>query len=151
MKSFPLDLNDLSPKEATFALSERPGQTLTLCRWSLRVRAWAQSKYTDRGLQEIFTKQHIVQIGEMAWFMLKEKESFKDSTGLPSLDAFMDCVCTTQDQINLIKALLGTVGIGEPEIEKINQSLPKEGPPSPNPESPSLPKKKKTGGKSSTP
>ena len=144
MKTLPLNLNDLSPREATFDLSTFPNKKFTLCRWSLRIRAWASEKYTNKGLQEIFAQQRIVEIADMAFFMLKEKDQFADQ------DAFLDAIVTVQDQINLIKALLETVGIGEPEIEKINASLPKEGPPSPNVKSPSPPKAK-TGAKSSTP
>jgi hypothetical protein len=142
MQTLPLRLQDLSPKETTFFLSTQPDKTFTLCRWSLRVRAWAMDKYTPEGLKDIFEKQKIVEIADMAFFMLKEEGAFI------SQDDFLDAICTIQDQINLITALLGAVGIGEPEIEKINAAFEKAKTPNPNQPSP---KSKKTGAKSLTP
>lgn len=87
----------------------------------------------------------MVEIAEIAFFLLRDKSPFKDEND------FLDKILTIQDQINLIKAVLQTVGIGEPEIEKISASLPKKGedvdPKIPSPG----PKKSKTGAKSSTP
>jgi hypothetical protein len=140
METIPLKLQDLVPKESNFSLSTIPGKTFTLCRWSLRVRAWALEKYTPMGLKNIFEQQKIIEIAEMAFFMLKEKDVF------PSQDAFFDSVVTIQDQINLITAVVGTVGIGEPEIKKLNEAL--GAPPGPNEKSP---KPKRTGAKSLTP
>ncbi len=139
MKHVPLNLADLSPIEAAFELSGRKAP-LTLCRWSLRVRAWAVAKYTSEGLDQIFRKQDISAIADMAYFMLKEKDQFK------SQDDFLDAICSIQDQINLIKALLQSVGIGEPEMQKIAASLPKPS----EPEAPVKKKRAKTGAKSST-
>lgn len=142
MEQFPLNLADLKPQGAAFKLSPYPEQTFNLCPWSLRIRAWAQLKYGPAGLQEIFAKQQIVEIGEMAYFMLKEKEFFKTQ------DAFLDGVQTVQDQINLMKALLQTIGFGEPEIAQLEKSLPKETPP-PKPKAP-VKKSKRIGAKSLT-
>ena len=137
----PLNLVDLVPKQTEFELSTNPGKKFTLCRWSLRIRAWAIEKYSAAGLQEIFEQQKINEIADMAYFMLKEKEFFKTK------DDFLDAVSSVQDQINIIMALLGAVGIGEPEMQKIASALPeKGGPPDPLAKSP----KPKTGARSST-
>lgn len=117
MKHFPLNLADLVPTEAVFYLSDNPEKPITLCRWSLRVRSWATAKYTPEGLKEIFEKQKIEEIADMAFFMLKDKTQF------PNKEAFLDAIVTITDQINIIKALLKTVGIGEPEVEKIIKSV----------------------------
>ncbi len=148
---FPLNLHDLVPKKVTFHLSTMPeDQTqtrtnLTLCRWSLRVRAWATEKYTSAGIQDIFVKQEIGAIADIAWFMLEEKALFPKGK-----EDFLDSVASIQDQINIMKALLGSLGIGEPEIEKINAKLPQ-----PESADSTAPKKKapskKTGAKSLTP
>ena len=143
MENIPLNLADLSPQEAVFTLSTKPGQTFTLCRWSLRIRVWASSKYTSQGLQEIFTKQMIEEIADMAWFMLKDKPAFNNSQ-----DTFFDSIVNVQDNINVFKALLQTVGIGEPEIKNIEAAMPK-GTPSPKPKAPAK-KNKRTGAKSLT-
>ena len=135
MTKFPLDLNTLAPKEAEFTLSSNPELKLTLCRFSLRVRAWAFDTYGPARLKEIFEKHHIIPISEMAFFMLKEKEVFK------TVADFQDAVITTGDQVTLIKALLTSVGIGEPEIEKIHNDIEKKAAGSPDPNS-RRPKKK---------
>ena len=118
MKTMPLELTDLDPQESTFTLSTQVGKTFTLCKFSLRVRAWAMQKYTPEGLRDIFEKQKIIEIAEIAFFMLKEKAEFN------SLESFMDSIVTIQDQLNLIMALLSSIGIGEPQFKKINDSLP---------------------------
>jgi len=144
MNNTPLNLLDLVPRESTFTLAALPDKTFTLCKWSLRIRAWAKSKYTSEGLKNIFEKQQIEEIAEMAYFMLKEKDDFK------SLDDFFDAICSVQDQVNVIMALLGAVGIGEPEIKAIDDSLRKkevDEPQNPNVKS----SKKKIGAKSLTP
>lgn len=141
MDKMPLNLMDLVPKETEFTLSSDPAKKITLCRWSLRVRAWAIAKYTSQGLKEIFEQHKIDEIADMAFFMLKDKELFK------SKDDFLDAIVTIQDQVDLIKALLGAVGIGEPEFKKIDEAMAKAGgAPGPLAKSP----KKKIGAKSST-
>lgn len=79
----------------------------------------------------------------MAYFMLRDRTAF------PTHDDFMEAIVTTQDQINILKALLQAVGIGEPEIKKINDSLPKGLEPDPKSKTP-IGKKKKIGAKSLT-
>lgn len=139
MSKFPLDLASLAPQEATFTLSGLPDRTLTLCKWTLRVRAWAFDKYGPEKLREIFEKHLIIQISEITFFMLKEKDAFK------TFEEFQDAVVSTADQLNLTKALLKSVGIGEPEIDKINADLEKKAgkakkdKPDPNPASPKNP------------
>lgn len=137
----PLSLEDLKPQEALFELSTKPGQKLTLCRWSLRVRSWALKTYGGpEGLKQIFELQKIEEIAQMAFFMLKEKEQFP-----AGFDDFADSICGPIDEVAVIKALLSSIGIGEPELQKINDSM-KGAPPPPNAQSP----KKKIGAKSLT-
>lgn len=119
MKDFPLDLESLSPRESELVLSTQK-DPIVLKVWSLRVRAWAFDKWGPAKLQEIFSKQQILPISEMAYFMLKDKDRFK------TLEEFQEAICTVQDQVNLSKALLASVGIGEPEIEKINTMIEKD-------------------------
>jgi len=144
MKAMPLNLADLVPKETTFTLSTQPDKTFTLCRWSLRVRAWAIEKHGSEGLKDIFENQKIDEIADMAFFMLKDKTEFKTK------DEFLDSVSSVQDQVNVIKALLGAVGIGEPEMQKIQKEIDKNITKS-APENPLKKSPKKIGAKSSTP
>lgn len=148
MKTLPIDLMDLVPQDSPFKLSTRPEETFTLCRWSLRVRSWAVKQYGAEGLQTIFNEQRIQEISEMAWFMLKEKDKFPPTKELTPFECFQESITTVADQLAVIKALLAAVGIGEPEIDKIQKAIG-EGKIDPNALSPKL--KKKTGAKSSTP
>lgn len=120
MEKIPFDLMDLVPTEAVFTTSGHP-TPLTLCKWTLRVRNWAEKKYSSAGLDEMFRKQQIEKVADVAWFMLKEKAAFK------TYDDFLDAFSTPKDQLNLITALLATIGIGEPEIKKINDDITKAG------------------------
>lgn len=113
MSKLPLNINDLAPQEATFELSNLEGKKFTLGRWSLKTRAWAFDTYGPEKLKEIFEKQQILDLAAIAYYMLKEKDQFK------SKDEFLDAVVTTQDILVVTKAILKTVGIGEPEIKKI--------------------------------
>lgn len=122
MEASPFSLSDLIPKETEFELSPHPGRKFVLCRWTLRVRAWAVEKYGPEKLKQIFEQQMIGEIAELAWFMLKDqdKQFFKNSK-----DEFLDGISSVQDQVNIIMALLGAVGIGEPELDKIKESQKK--------------------------
>lgn len=130
-KNAPLKLQDLVPKETTFTLSGFPGQSFTLGRWTLRVRIWVSERYTPEQLQAIFKETKIEDIGKIAYYLLKEKDKF------PTEDAFFEAVSSVQDLINVITALLGAIGIGEPEIDQINHALkPQAEPADPNAPSP---------------
>jgi hypothetical protein len=109
----PLNILDLVPTEAKFKLGTRPDEEFTLCRWSLRVRAWAVGRWGHEGLKDVFQKQMIQEIAGLAWFMLLEKEKFE------GIDGFLDCISSTQDSINVIQAINKTVGIGEPEVKQM--------------------------------
>jgi hypothetical protein len=133
MEELPFNLMDLAPKETTFTVSgcDKP---LTLCKWSLRVRQWAKDKYGAEKLKAIFEMQDIDEIADIAWFMLKDdcKDIFKGDKA-----NFLDAISSMRDNLSLIKALLAAIGIGEPEIEQINQALKDSGgPPDPNDQSP---------------
>lgn len=132
-----LDLNDLSPKEAKFKLTDLPGKEFTLCRWSLRVRMWVMSQYTEKQVEELFSKHQINDIAKIAYYMLKEKDQFLDEKGQPTLDGFLDRILNMDDIVSVIRALLQSIGIGEPEVKKITEGADKTGQQSdPNVQSP---------------
>jgi hypothetical protein len=149
LKTLPLNIIDLVPKESKLRL-ERVPVDLTLRHWSLLVKEWAKKRFGGpENLQLIFAEQRIVEIAELCFFMLKDesKKHFEDATGTPSLDKFLDSIASVKDQIAIQKALLATIGIGEPEFEQLEKSLPQGATESadPKPQSP-----KKIGAKSST-
>lgn len=117
MKSTPLSLDDLVPQETTFKLSTMPDKELGLRRWSLRARKWAIEKYGAAELQRIFQEKQVEKIAALAYFLLRDE----DQKLFKTEDDFLDAISTINDQIELIKAILRTIGIGEPQIEKINE------------------------------
>jgi hypothetical protein len=116
LKDLPFDLMDLDPKEITFTIGNRE---LTLCKWSLRVRAWAIKRFTSEGIDKMFRTHDLQNIAELAYFMLKDEHKKE----FPTLDSFLDIVSSVRDQLNLIKALVATLGIGEGELKKIDESM----------------------------
>lgn len=114
MKTKPLLLEDLVPVEAEFKLSGFD-QTLTLSKWSLRVRAWAFEKYGAENLQKFFENKDILKISEIAFFLLKDKSQIK------TLEQFQDLIVTIEDQVNLLKAVIKTIGVGEPQIDQLQK------------------------------
>ena len=137
MTNFALDVDDLIPQETQFELASVKDRKFTICRWSLRVRTWATKKYGPERLREIFEKQIIEEIASIAWFMLKpEDKAFFDN----SEENFLDNICSVRDQLAVGMSLLGAVGIGEPQLEKINEALKKKNveppPPTPTTETP---------------
>lgn len=120
-KFIPLDLMSLSPQDAEFVLDARPGEIFTLRKWSIRSKQWAVEKYGTQALDKIFRELSIVEICDITWFMLKDQNKFKDQ------EDFLENVCSVRDQIAVIKALLKTVGIGEPELNKIDAAMKEQG------------------------
>lgn len=139
----PFELTDLVPREAEFVLSSKPNQIFKLRRWSLLIRSWAMERFGSERLELIFKHQQINEIAEIAYRMLKD-----EGNTFLNQDDFLDAVVSVQDQINLVKALLTSVGIGEPELAAIDKALGKR-------EEKPAPKKKstkpKTGFRPSTP
>lgn len=149
MNTMPINIMDLKPVDAKFRLSTVEKE-LTIGRWSLRVRNWAIERFGHEEIKKIFEQQKISEIAEIAFFMLREKDLFPDSEEMSGHDKFLDAIVSPQDTLNVIKAVIGAVGIGEPELKKIGEALgdiPKakgvKTEQVPNP-------KKKTGAKSST-
>lgn len=110
-------LANLQPRMAKFKLSGIDKE-ITLSRFSLRVKIFISEKYGPENVQKIFEEKRLKEISEIAWFMLIEKELFNND-----LNKFLDEICTTSDQLNLITALLESIGIAEPELKEIQKSI----------------------------
>lgn len=108
-----LDLNDLCPETAKFQTSARPGESFTLNKVTLRTQVWLQKRFGKENIQGIFENQSIPDIAEIAYFLLQEKDKIK------TLDEFLDLIVTHQDRINLLQAMLTTIGLSQPVIDKI--------------------------------
>lgn len=118
-----LELNDLKPQLATFELSDKPGKTYTLAKFSLAKRIWCNQRFGDK-IGKIFEKQSLPELAELAHFLLLDKADF------PTFLEFADSVVTVEDQIQVVKALLKTIGIDDALIKKLSEDK------SPNEESP---------------
>lgn len=108
-----LDINDFTPEKAELKLADKPGKTYTLNKVTLRRRIWIQNKFNEDKIREIFERNSLPEISEIAYYLLEEKTDF------PTIEDFQDAVVTKQDFINLTKALLTTIGISEPALNKL--------------------------------
>jgi len=110
-----LTIQDLVPQKANFKLKDIDHE-LTLKPWSLRVKTWAVEKYGAGELKKIMEKMQTIQIGEITFFMLTDecKALFKND-----INNYLDAVQGVQDELAMHKALLHSMGLGEPEIEAL--------------------------------
>lgn len=108
-----LDLNDLVPAEAHFQLSANPTKRHTLKKFSLRATIWAQEKFGPDGLKDVFEHRNLPQISELAYYLLKDKTDF------PTIDDFQEAINTQADRVALIIAILATIGMSQPLIDKL--------------------------------
>lgn len=114
MKPKPLNLNDLIPKEATLVLSEKPGKVYTLSKFSLYYQAWAQGTFGVEQFNEHLRTMYLPTIALLAHKLLK------DSVDFPTADDLMKAIVTSEDKKALLGALLETIGISQPILEKIS-------------------------------
>lgn len=117
----PIDLESLLPQPAEFELASHPGKIFHLRKWTLKIKAWALAHYGEEKIATVFQRQDVVGMADIIFrFMLVDEDKLFFNN---DLDTFMDSVVTTKDQYNIIKALVKTVGIGEPELKLIEESL----------------------------
>jgi hypothetical protein len=129
MNNFKLNLSDFEPKHAKFKLSSFPDKEFTLMPFSLRVRAWAESQWSEEEIANIFLKQRIVELAKIAWFMLMEKDLFAltaEDKGLKNPEEkFIDSIRSLRDGYNVMGAIFEAVGTSEPEIKKFHDEVDK--------------------------
>lgn len=122
-----LTLDDLVPSESTFILSTKPGKVFTLRKFSLREQIWAK-KHFGNEWHLMFQPTDIERIAELSHHLLKDASEF------PTFLDFAESIVTVEDKLQVIKGMLGTIGISQPVIEKTNadeeaKKLPKPIPP----------------------
>lgn len=115
MTQVKLALEDLKPAESTFSLYEKSGKVYTLKKFTLADQIWAKRTFGDR-LGEIFEKVDLPGIAELAHHLLKDKTDF------PDFLTFAENIVTQEDKIGLIKALLTTIGVSQPVIQKLEEA-----------------------------
>lgn len=131
----PLDLDSLVPTEVTFRVSGWK-EEITLKKWSLKIKQQAIKTIGAKRLGEIFKSQEVVGMAEIVYkFLMKaetrdkfeaEVEKLKGDRDLEvenGFDVFLLAISSPKDQTTVVKALVATVGIGEPELKVIEKAL----------------------------
>jgi hypothetical protein len=116
-KRYMINLDDLKPAEATFVLSEFPGKTFTLKKFSLAARIWVNQRFGKDNIPKIFERQSLSEISEIVFYLLKDKAT------IPTLEDFQENIVTQKDNVAVMQALLTTIGISEPVIENLKKSI----------------------------
>lgn len=124
------DIHDLVPEDASFSLHIFPDKFLWFSAFSLKYQMWAKDKYGVR-IKAIFAEEQIKEICEIAWKLLKSETDFyiKPDTNVITKEAFrdfdhfIDSVRSTKDKIQMITALLKTIGFSQPVLEKAAEKI----------------------------
>lgn len=125
-----LKLEDLKPAEASFTLSDRPGKTYVLRKFSLAERIWINNRFGKEKISAIFETQSLPEMAEIAHHLLKDGSEF------PTFLDFAKAIVSIPDQISLTKALLSTIGIDDALIKTLSDELDRKGPKDPNAQAP---------------
>lgn len=105
-------LSDLKPQEATFKLDAFPDKEFTLKRFSLASQMWCTETFGTERLRSMFETQHMPDIAKLCYYLLKDKTNM-------SYENFLENICSYQDKINLISAILTTIGLSQPVLEQM--------------------------------
>lgn len=121
---------DLIPKTGEFTLSQLPNHTIKLKPFSAADEIWLLDRFGGR-LQEIFLKAKVREICEIAFHQMEDKTPFikqevdlvdeegnvsKQSLGGVSL--LMALILPKQELEPVIMALMQTIGVSRPMVEK---------------------------------
>lgn len=113
-----LTIDDICPKEATLLLEALPRQPLTLGKFTLKDRIWVNQEWPGGGIEKVFSEVQVEPLARITWRLLKNKDIFEDD-----FDKFCEAVVSQKDLYNMIKAVTTTIGISEPLIEKLAESI----------------------------
>jgi hypothetical protein len=112
-----LDLSDLKPAEAHFHLSGKGEKQYTLRKFSLASQIWMKERFGQDKIKTIFENQSIPEISELVYYQLKEPHGFH------SLHEFQEEILEQKDRIAIMTALLKTIGISQPVVEKLAKDV----------------------------
>jgi hypothetical protein len=108
-----LSLEDLKPQESKLELSEKPGKTYVLKKFSLAVQIWVKQHFGEEKIKYAFENKSLPEISEIAHYLLKDKTDF------PSLESFQEAIVTQQDRVAVLSSVMETVGLSQPVLEKL--------------------------------
>lgn len=111
-----LTLADLKPSDAEFKLEMYPGKIFVLKRLSLDVNIWLEKNFTPEQIKDIFTHQKLGEMSRIAYYLLKDKHAV-----FPKLKNFREAIVTHDDRVELISAMIKTVGVAQPLIDELQK------------------------------
>lgn len=119
MKIAKLNLDDLAPTNVDFELSKYPGVKFTLGAFTLRVQLWLTKRFGEAAVQSAITGVDLTVVSETAYHVLDaiSKAEFK------TVEDFQEAIVSFKDRHNLKKALLETMGLSQPVLDKIQAQL----------------------------
>lgn len=112
-----LNLSDLKPEEATFTLDDFPDKTFTLKKFSLNAQLWMNERFGVDQVKGIFENRRLGEISELVFFLLKDKSV------ITSLEAFREAITSNRDRVAMMGALLKTIGISQPVMDKLKEGV----------------------------
>lgn len=116
-KQLVVNLEDLEPTDVEFELSQYPGKKFTLGAYTLRVQLWAAKTFGKEQLHQALIDRDAEILASLAYHVLKEKDLFK------TYDEFLEGIRNFKDRSTLLNAILGTVGMSQPIMEKLAAQL----------------------------
>lgn len=116
-----LALEDLVPREVSFTLEEVNGKpaSFILSKFSLAARIWVKRELGP-DFSKMFEDRDIERIAKLTYYLLKDKEQF------PTEESFFQVIGSIRDQAAIIEALLVTIGIDKPTLEKLRKIAEKD-------------------------
>lgn len=112
-----INLTDLEVADAPLKLSRFPDKVFTLGAYTLRVQLWAIKTFGEEKLQHSIQRRDIETLCQLAYHVLKEKDVF------PTYDDFLDAIYSHTDRTALTDAVLHTVGLSQPVLQKLAADL----------------------------
>ena len=142
-----LKLEDLIPQTAEIKLRNLPDVPLKLRPISMADEIWLKQKYGDK-IESIFNELKMREICEMVYHQIEDKNLFvkrdikivnedgdEQVIKLGGVELLLMLISGTQEKIEMVQALLQTIGISRPMLEKLasdeekkNLAIPSTGP-----------------------
>jgi len=105
-------IEDLKPTESSFELEAFPGRKFTLKKFSLATQIWANQRFGEERIKLVFKNMLMGDIAEIVHHLMKEP--------MPLME-LLENICTQVDRISVAKALMETIGMSQPVIDKLAQ------------------------------
>ncbi len=127
-----LNLDDLIPADAYFELSKFPEKKFRLKAYTLRLQLWAEKRFTKKGMADAIGSQDLAVLSELALYAMDDE----DKKLFPTLEDLQDAIVSYRDRSAFLHAILDSVGLNIPAMEKISKDIEaQEGPGKPQPQS----------------